>query len=366
MACGFDKGLIAAHYDGETTPEERLLVERHLATCSECARDLASMKSLSSALKPLAAPARAPMSIAEGVIREIDASRPARRPWKAWLTSAAAAVLLAVGTVYMLDRSQGSPSKESLIARAESKQPAASKPASPPHEVADRLDKSLRATEHKPTPEAHREMAEAPKSEAAPPPPPSAPTPKAPEPSEPVEPGRTGGAKAAAESEDLKQENRWQKAIVPVVRVTTPDPALARAVVEDFLKEREKRQVIMAATLLGRTTFVRDRYLQLELSEEESKELEKRLAALKETLVAPGSFEEEKKRVEEEAAKLKKADGTTITRPSADDKTDKDAESEKKEESAALAERSRRMGKAGSEVRKKVIFVFELPPLPKK
>ena len=365
MACGFDKGLIAAHYDGETTPEERLLVERHLATCSECARDLASMKILSSALKPLAR-ASAPMSIAEGVIREIGPSRSAHRPWKAWLVSAAAVVLVAVGTVYMVDRSREAPSKELLVASKEPNHLAKSAAAkAPAHKLEGRREDlsrdkdNLESSEFKAPPQPDKGLADSPKAEVAPPP---AALP-APKPAEPAESGRSGAGKAL--EEDSRQENRWQKVVVPVVRVTTPDPALARAEVDAYLKERERQKVVMGATLLGPTTFVRDRYLQLDLSEEESKELEKRLAALKETLVAPGSFEEEKKRVAEDTAKLKKADDAMAgARLSPDDAKKKEAEKDQAEPDG-VTERARLLKDRAVE-RKKVIFVFELPPVPKK
>src|SRR5688572_33227407 len=103
MSCGFDKGVLAALYDGEATPEERAEADRHLAGCPECARDLASMKRLSGVLKPLAH-APAPLSIAEGVIRESGGRRSALRPaCRAGLT-AGASVLVARGGFIVLDR----------------------------------------------------------------------------------------------------------------------------------------------------------------------------------------------------------------------------------------------------------------------
>src|SRR5262245_56113791 len=116
MTCGFDKGLLAALYDGEVTPEERAEAERHAASCPDCARDLASMKELSGALKPLAR-ASAPMSIAEGVLRGIESTRPARRPWIQGALSAAAALLLVVGTVYLLNGRDAKSVKSVAIAR---------------------------------------------------------------------------------------------------------------------------------------------------------------------------------------------------------------------------------------------------------
>src|SRR5262245_21599360 len=113
MSCGFDKGLLAAHHDGETAPEERAEVERHLAGCPECARDLASMKDLSAALKPLST-ASAPMSIAEGVLSEIAPARSASFPWVRWGLSAAATLLVAVGTFFILNRDRSAPDRNEV------------------------------------------------------------------------------------------------------------------------------------------------------------------------------------------------------------------------------------------------------------
>ena len=82
MACGFDKGLIAAYYDGEADPAERAEVERHVASCPECARDLADMKELTGRLKSLGR-AAAPATLAPAVAKEIGVRRaaPSPRPW---------------------------------------------------------------------------------------------------------------------------------------------------------------------------------------------------------------------------------------------------------------------------------------------
>ena len=346
MACGFDKGLVAAHYDGETTAEERAEVERHLATCPKCARDLASMKELSAALKPLAR-ASAPMSIAEGVIREIGSTRSARRPWIGWGLSAAAALFLAIGTVFMLDRG-GAPGGTETFATA-------------PKPALNSERSRLSGDDKTPREEAAKSLERRmePKAAAEPPPatpPPAAPAPEADAPAKKME-GVEEARKAAPKDE---------KPAVPVVRVTAADLAAARGEVEAFLKERELKMT-PGAPLLGRSAFVRDHYLQLDLTDAEVHLLEKRLAALKETVVARGSFDDEKKRVAEDLAK-QKAEGLAL---GADTKRDED-HAEKDTETFELKEKADRArgapalgGAAKRGPLRKIIFVFEPAPAKK-
>jgi hypothetical protein len=335
MGCGFDKGLIAAHYDGETTPSERAEVERHLATCPECARDLASMKDLSASLKPLAR-ASAPISIAEGVIREIGPKPASRRLWIQWGISAAAAVLLAVGTVYLLDR-RASPAMFKETATAKSQAP---------------RHKQLGRAEERKEVFAKAAPAESPAKPAAAPPP--APPPAAPL----AEPQADAGALKKDENSRMHLD-KSKKPAVPVVKVTAADPALIRAEVNAFLKERELKAPT-APPLLGRTAFARDRYVELDLTEEESEALEKRLAALKGIEVTAGSFEVEKKRVAEEAAKSKA--GMEI--PAEDDR--KDGEKAQTEQLGPESkDRSRGFSVERAAERKKFILVLETPPAKK-
>jgi len=358
MSCGFDKGLIAAHYDGETTAEERAEVERHLASCSECARDLASMKELSAALKPLSR-AAAPMSIAEGVVREIAATRATRRPWVRWGLSAAAAVLLAIGTFYVVDgrvlksgnepvAAAPAPASKPLFA-SEKARPRAGEPAKDDANLAREDDRK------------EAERRDAPRVGGAggpesPPPPPAGPA------AEPAAPEADAAAKKmkGGEGGRLGAANDAKPA-VPVVRVTAVDVAGARAEVETFLRERELK-MNPGAPLLGRSAFVRDHYLQLELTDAESQLLEKRLAALKETAVARGSFDDEKKRVAEDLAKQKSAGAAGLGAKLLDsDEKDREAAAlEEKTEHARGFTAPARADKGAP--RKKIIFVFEPAP----
>lgn len=331
MACGFDKGLIAAHYDGETTPDERAEVERHLAGCPECARDLASMKDLSAALEPLGR-ATAPMSIAEGVMRAIQPARPSRRRWVPWGFAAAAALFLGALTFYVVDGDAlKSPDKSVAVV---SKKPAAQEsPSKVREEFRDDAASQMKFSRVEP---------------AKTPPLPSAPAPAGEAAAPSAEPETLGGAKK--DEEDSRMAAR-EREPVPVVRVTSADVPGARAVVEEFLKER-KLKIAPGAPLLGRSAWVRDHYLQLDLTERESTLLEKRLADLKETSLAKVTLDDEKKRVAEQLAKSKdraaKAGGDEFA-----EESEKDAD--------AVTEQSR--GFVGP-VRRKIIFVFE--PVPAK
>ncbi len=290
------------------------------------------MKELSAALKPLAR-ASAPMSIAEGVMREVGTPRTVRRPWVQWGLSAAAALLLAVGTVYMLDRGAAGPSKDAPLA--------VSKP---------EANTSFRAKDPAALREDRDELA---RRGGEVPPPPAAP------PAEPAAAEADAEAKKDAPVQDMLGA-RFDKLAVPVLRVTAADVAAARAEVEAFLKERELK-LNPGAPLLGRSAFVRDHYLQLELTDEESKALEKRLAELKETTLARGSLEEEKKRVARELAKTKVLDGADQAqsglKPSEDDTKERKA--------AGLEEYAERSRGQKDAPRRKIIFVFEPAPAKK-
>ena len=73
MNCAFDKEKLSAYYDGELAVGEKAEVERHIASCSECLRDLGELKSAALLIKELPR-LRAPKTIAEGVSREIQAA----------------------------------------------------------------------------------------------------------------------------------------------------------------------------------------------------------------------------------------------------------------------------------------------------
>jgi len=238
MSCGFDKGLLAAYYDGEADPAERAEVERHVASCPECARDLADMKVLSGRLKGLGR-ASAPAALAPAVAREIGVRPPssASPRWTGWSLSAAAALFLAIGTVMVLDRSAG-------------RQPLAAAPEGIARQ-GNRFHEDRDAEESKS-------------------PPPAAEKP----------------ASAAAKKPDTVDP--------PVLVVTALDPARARAEVEAFLKERD-RGYSQPTDRFGENDAVAFQFLEVELSEAEAALLEARLRKLESVTVAKSTVEEEKK-----------------------------------------------------------------------
>src|SRR6516162_11805528 len=105
MNCSFDKEKLSGYYDGELAAAEKAEVERHIASCSECLRDLGEIKSAALLVKELPR-LRAPKSIAEGVSREIQSAGKVQslarvRRFVLW-SAAAAAGLFVVANVVML------------------------------------------------------------------------------------------------------------------------------------------------------------------------------------------------------------------------------------------------------------------------
>jgi anti-sigma factor RsiW len=88
--------FLSAYFDGEGSADRRAAVERHLAECESCRSILAEWRAVSARLS--AAPLRAmPQGLAERLERDFDAANQDRGVLRiaGWLTSAAAAVLVA-------------------------------------------------------------------------------------------------------------------------------------------------------------------------------------------------------------------------------------------------------------------------------
>lgn len=300
MACGFDKGLLAAHYDGEADASERAEVERHAASCPECARDLADMKELTGRLRGLG-PVKAPASLASEVAKEIGPRRASAssRRWMGWSLSAAAALFLAVGTVMVLDRS----APESPVAVAPD---------------------SLRQKDPAKAEEPRREEEFA--AKAAPKPAPAA-------------------------------EKSKESAGPPVLVVSAIDPSKARAEVEAFLRERA-RAFAPPKDRTGKDDLDLTPYLEVELTEEESQILEARLRKLESVTVAKSTIDAELLFDRNQPGlAMKELDRRGRTAPTA-------PEAKKTEDSlggakAADSEQRSRLDKAP---RRPVIFVFRQAP----
>src|ERR1041384_916028 len=104
MNCAFDKEKLSGYYDGELEAAEKAEVERHIASCSECLRELGELKSAAILVKELPR-LRAPRSIAEGIAREIQTAGKVHSFTKLrrnllWASAAAAALLVASNVMY--------------------------------------------------------------------------------------------------------------------------------------------------------------------------------------------------------------------------------------------------------------------------
>src|SRR5262245_42119609 len=121
MSCGLEKDRLSGYYDGELDAAERAEVERHIASCSECLRELNELKVAVTDLRSLDR-VPAPPAVRLGIARA--AAAPVVR-WQRWFqagVAAAAAALFAVSLV--------------IIARQEARTPdvavAPQPPATPP------------------------------------------------------------------------------------------------------------------------------------------------------------------------------------------------------------------------------------------
>src|SRR5204862_288131 len=110
MNCAFDKEKLSAYYDGELVAGEKAEVERHIASCSECLRELGELKSAALLVKELPR-LRAPRSIAEGVSREIQTAGKVHSLAKfrknlLWACAAAAGLFVAMNVMYFTQASK--------------------------------------------------------------------------------------------------------------------------------------------------------------------------------------------------------------------------------------------------------------------
>jgi len=115
MNCPFDKEKLSGYYDGELDAAEKAEVERHIASCSECLRELGELKSAAILVKELPR-LRAPRSIAEGVAREMRTAGKVHsfarmRRTILWASAAAAALFVGLNIVYFstADRTASAP-----------------------------------------------------------------------------------------------------------------------------------------------------------------------------------------------------------------------------------------------------------------
>ncbi|HLY10490.1 MAG TPA: anti-sigma factor [Planctomycetota bacterium] len=148
MNCSFDKEKLSGYYDGELSAPEKSEVERHIASCSECLRDLGELKSAALMIKELPR-LRAPQSIAEGISREIQAAGKVHslakfRRLVLWASAAAAALFIVANAIYLTNQNSKAPGADApLVARMKNSADAEARPAAaPPAEAAKEADRS--------------------------------------------------------------------------------------------------------------------------------------------------------------------------------------------------------------------------------
>lgn len=101
MKCHEAREFFSPYLDGELTPAEINILERHLERCPACRRELSRWQELSQTLQGLAAPVTAPPDFAAAVAARV-AARQQPRPWQSlrrWAAAAAAVAVLAAGTL---------------------------------------------------------------------------------------------------------------------------------------------------------------------------------------------------------------------------------------------------------------------------
>src|SRR5689334_19503599 len=120
MNCAFDKEKLSGYYDGELDAAEKAEVERHIASCSECLRELGELKSAALLVKELPR-LRAPRTISEGVAREIQTAGKVHQFAKVrrnvvWAAAAAAGIFVILNVAYFARMER--PAGDALVVKA--------------------------------------------------------------------------------------------------------------------------------------------------------------------------------------------------------------------------------------------------------
>jgi hypothetical protein len=163
MSCRFDKELLTGFFDGELAADEKGEVERHVASCSDCLRELGELKSAVALVKTLPR-ARAPRSLAAGVSREIAASARVGRfdVWRRsalWVTAAAAGLFIAANVLFFSKLETAPPAAETAGRRSAAPIVAVVPPPSSDKDAGPGADRA-RALRELDSVDARRELAE--------------------------------------------------------------------------------------------------------------------------------------------------------------------------------------------------------------
>ncbi|MBI2930849.1 MAG: zf-HC2 domain-containing protein [Planctomycetes bacterium] len=105
MTCDLQKDKLSGYFDGELDERERAEVERHIAGCSDCLRELGELKAAVAQLRGLPRVA-APPSVRVAVDREVAPERRRRPRWFHLSIAAAAALMLTVSLFSILGHEQ--------------------------------------------------------------------------------------------------------------------------------------------------------------------------------------------------------------------------------------------------------------------
>jgi anti-sigma factor (TIGR02949 family) len=99
MTCAEVRERLSAFTDDELDPVTSSEVARHVAGCTECARELAGLRALSERVRADVETHRAPAALRARLVRELAPTRATRRPPAVWrgLAMASAAAVLVVG-----------------------------------------------------------------------------------------------------------------------------------------------------------------------------------------------------------------------------------------------------------------------------
>ncbi|MBI2899078.1 MAG: zf-HC2 domain-containing protein [Planctomycetes bacterium] len=130
MSCPLDRDKLTGYFDGELDAADRNEIDRHIASCSECLRELEEIKSASFAVRGLPrlpVPGKVTAAIRAGVSGRVI---PMRKPWLTWGLAGAAALFLVVNVAFFssLRREESRPPENTDLAS----RPAGEKPLDAP------------------------------------------------------------------------------------------------------------------------------------------------------------------------------------------------------------------------------------------
>jgi hypothetical protein len=129
---------LAAYVDGTLDPDERAVVDAHLATCARCREEVALARRASAALAGLRAPVPVPADVGRRALDEAQGGRrtepaPEHPRWYRWIGGAAAVAAVILGVAITVPSLVGDdPDRSAEMATADDATGAAGATAPPP------------------------------------------------------------------------------------------------------------------------------------------------------------------------------------------------------------------------------------------